>query len=206
MAVQLSTVKAQISDEISRGTQLDTKIEARIQQAVRWFERNQNMQYMQRFVDFTLPSSQRAIALPLRPKRFELIRYKSTDGVYVRLPKVSPHEVVDNAGDYPSGWWLDAEQFIRLDTEPKEDLVVEILYYQFSETPVGDTSTHWLFDNGIDFVVYQTMIYMAPLMRELDLVQFYAGLRDEALRTLLNSNDELVQGGQEPKTVYTGGY
>ena len=206
MATTLLTVRNTVSDEVSRGTQLDTKIDVRVQQAVRWFERNHNFQYMQRFVDFTLPSTSRTIALPLRPKRFEFVRFKGTDGKYTRVLKVDPQEVEDNTGTNPSGWWLDADQYIRFDTEPKEDLTVEILYYQFSEAPSGDTATNWLFDNAFDFVVYQTMLYMATVAKEPDWITIYKPQRDEALHTLITSNQELVEGGKEPKFTYTGGY
>lgn len=199
-------IKAIVSDEVSRQSVLDTKIDTRIFWAVRWLERNYSLQFMHRFVDFELAVDTRSVQLPSEPKRFEFIRYTGTNGYYQYLPKVAPQDVTRNEQKNPTGWWLDGVQFIRFDNAPPEALPMEMLYWQYTVAFTDDADTTWSFDSAQDVIVAQTMKFMLSLMKKPEDFALYKDMRDEGLRTLLLADAELDQGARDNTQSKAGEY
>lgn len=205
--VDFAGLKTIVSAEISRGTALDASIGDRVNWAIRWLERNYNMQYMHRYVTFTLAANSRSVSFPSggTPKRIEFIRQVKSDNTIIEYPKVDPQDVTELTVD-PTGWWLDGTEFLWFDraTSGALALELEMLYWQFSADLVADADAHWLLDNAEDLMVAQTMLFMARLAKQDAWIASYKNMRDEGLQTLISAEAELDAGARDPSMIYQG--
>lgn len=198
--------KATISEEISRGTSLDSKIAKRVNMAIRWAERRYNMQYMHRFVTFTLGAGDRSISTPTSgvPKRIEFMRIVNSDNEFTYVPKVDPANVI-SIGTEIHGFWQDAYEFFWFDGAPTEDTNFEMLYFEYAAILVADGDTHWLIDNAEDFMIAQVMKYMSTVGNTAQWQIDYKEMLDTGLQTLDQAEYDIWQGAQDPVMVYAGG-
>jgi len=193
--MSLADFHSTVSSNVNKGTLHDAVIPAFVKQAGRWMERNYSFKYMERFVTFAIdPTSTypRSIALPERFKSFNFIRIINADGSYSILNQVDPEDVISNDQATPTGYWLDGLDYIWMDNTPSEIVNLEMSYIQYADWPVSPyIETPWLLENGEEILLAQTMMLMAPLLREPDLLTLYKAIRDEGLRTLTLADEEL---------------
>lgn len=160
--VDFAGLKTIISDEISRGNSLDAKIGTRVNWALRWIERNYNLKYMNRYVCMTMDAGERSISFPTggTPKRIEFIRQLKDDNTILKFPQVDPQDVIELTA-VPTGWWLDANEFLWFDRAATDSVALELemLYWQYSTDLAADADEHWLIDNAQDVLVGQTMVW-----------------------------------------------
>lgn len=194
---------ALISQEVSRGTQLDALIPARLNGAIRWIEGEYNLSYMNRLVEATLVTDCRVVLLPSRPKTIEFLRLVD-NGAYNYLTKVDPVQVSAAESATPTGYWVDGIQYIRFDNAPGADQEFELYYAQFTEELSG-TDEHWLFDNARFFLVYAAMVYMAGPMRDTAIASLYKAFRDEQLHSVTLADEAFKQSNSDPRMRYSGG-
>ncbi len=202
MADDLGTFKAVVEDEVNRGTIHAAAIAQRIAMAGRWLERNYSLRYMHRWVSFILEAAgiePRLINPPKRVRNYEFFRLTLDNGTLHYLDKVDAADVLEIASDIPNRFWLDGDKNIVLDKPPNQDYPAEIGYQQFTDwNSMLDTDVHWLFEQADDALLGQTMMLMAPYLRETErFIVLYKVMRDEALHTLITADEALQHGAAE---------
>ncbi len=200
--MSLGTFKTLVSGEVNKGVLHDTAIAARIRMAARWFERNYSMRYMHRWVEFTIDSTvvePRLIVPPPRVKSYEFFRIVAADGTLHYLNKIAAADVLNLPTQEPSRFWLDGDQNLVLDSDPKENYAAEIGYFQYTDwDSLDDNQNPWLVENAEDAMLAQTMIYMAAFLREdNEFLARYQLMRNESLNTIITADEEFLHGASE---------
>ena len=199
----LAAFKTLVRDEMNRGTTLDSAIDSKARQAVRWMERNSKLRYMHRWVSFTIDSSvadPRIITPPTLIRSLDFFRIVAADSggndLFSYLTKVNPMDVDSVPKTQPTCFWFDADQFMVLNATPDQDYNAEIGYWQHTDVAaLADGSEHWLFDNAEDVLLHHVMMGMAPYVKEsTSFFELHTLLRNSALETLLLAEDDFEQG------------
>lgn len=196
-----------VSSEINKGTLFDDVIPDYTRRSARWLERNYDFKHMERFVSFTVDSSAtepRAVSLPERCKSIEWLRIVNSDGSYTYLTQVDGSDVTGDDETTPTGYWLDGVEYFWFDNTPQEDLNMEMCYLQFTDWPTDTSQTPWFVANAEDVLLGQTIIMMAPRMREPKLKAIYQEMRDEGLRTITLSDEGMRASNRSESMVYKG--
>jgi hypothetical protein len=197
MANTLLTIHDLVSDSLARGTTLDAEIPNYVKQAALWFERNHNFAYMEKFGELTLDpdaSQPRVIDLPSqRVKEIKFIRYLDEDSIWNYIPRVDGENITKNEEGPPTAYWLSGKNYIILDNTIQEETELELQWYEYTEWPTDTSATNWLIEFAPDFLVAQTLLLMAPRLRDKRLREEYTAQRNEALRTLLLEQDTYEQ-------------
>lgn len=202
----LGTVKDMIRTELNRGTLYDASIEGYLRQAALWFERNYTMKYMERFVEFTIdPESAepRALPFPETPKSLKFFRIQRDDGRYWYLKKIEPVAVGNfDITDIPHAYWLDGVDYIWLDRVPDQEYTAEMSYVRYTTWPTDDAATNWLLIYGEDWLMSRTIYLMGGRIRNPALADIHKQRSDEALRTLILSDEELRHENEDRQMDY----
>lgn len=198
-----------IEDEVkaaaARGGSLSSIIPGVVRRAHEWLELNYTFHYMKRFVSFTLSKGYSSAPLPSRVKEFYWIRTapsRSKDAEDLKyLVRISPEEIDSIERGTPGGFWVDGLDFIRFDKETDKDKSLEMYHSQFTDW--NNVSSTWLTENAEELVLAQSMIGLAPYMREANLVELWKPQRDAALQAVLRQQEEYEYGGRNMKASYT---
>jgi len=205
----LSTIHTDVKAAIARGTAWDSQIPGWVRRAARWIERNNDLPYMKIYASFAIDADApepRLITLPTELKSFGddgFVRIVNADGTFSYLSNLAPQTQKEILVEPPQFFWLSGHNEIWLNSTPEEDLSCEIYYVRYSTWPTLDTATHWLIDNAEDLLIAQTMVMMAPSLRDISVLQLWKGLRDEALATVVRSGTDM-QYTNAPETMHYG--
>lgn len=212
----LAAFKAIVADEIGLGNSIESAIDIRIRQAIRWLERNEKLRYMHRWVTFTIDASAETPRLITPPSRirsldfFRLVLDENASGNsdFAYLRKVPPMDVENIPAERPTVFWFDGVDHMVLNSTPQENYTAEIGYWQYTNlAALTDDDEHWLFENAEDVLLQQTLIQLANYMKEDD---SYFGklraLRSEGLQTLIKAEDDFNEGPAQQASmgIYTG--
>lgn len=203
----ISEIESTIRSAVARGNTVDTEISDALRRAHKWIEDNYTFQYMQRFVKFTLNEGLASIPLPSNPKHFEWIRTKPSFTNDKRpltyLVRIDPVEIKSTERGEPQGWWLDGNDFIRFDREADQDYDLEMLYAQHTDFQnLGGSDATWLTENAEELLVAQTMLHLAPILRDPQLQEMWAPQRDRAIQGLLRAQEQMEWEGSNLKMGY----
>lgn len=184
-----SEIEATIKFLVNRGDTLDTYIPVALENAISFFEQNNNLNYMHRLVRFTVVYQEgelRFLPMPPQCKAFEFIRFRLPDGRYWHLRKIHPQEFAeDDDRELPNGFWLDGNKRIILESVPTDPLAGQMGYWRYTDfSTLTSDSTHWLFDNARGAIIARTMLEMIPAMNAPELRELYVAQLTEALKTL----------------------
>lgn len=212
MTVTVGDFYTTLRNAHGRGNEFDSVQDGVTRRAVRLIEQNYTLSYMRRFVSFQLQANTRAVPQPDRVKEIEFIRVKlgdskSNDYRYLHYvhPKMIEEKGIGSDDDrVPLAFWLDSDQYIWFDGAPSSDENLEMYYTQYSEWPTNTSETHWLLNNAEEVLLAQTMIGMAPFLRDPEVVQLWTQQRDLAMKTLLLAEDEREYHGRSFKMYYRG--
>jgi hypothetical protein len=213
MAQTYTQFKAMVSNVINRGTSLDSTIPYAVQHAVEFIEQNNNLKYMERFVTFQLDpalAEPRALSFPGSGfcKSIIFVRIveedDSTDETNFHfLTQIDPQDSKYFDGGRPDHYWLDGESYLWFDREPDEEYDGEMLFNKYSDiASLGASDNHWLITRANGLLLCETMIHMAPWMRNREILQFYKELRGEQLKTLLQADEEARQDNRSEAMKY----
>lgn len=201
----ISELYSAISESINRGTSYDSALPLWTRRAVRWLERNNSFKYMERYVSFTLDpasASPRVIAMPALLKSFNFMRLVDDDGTYHPIVQVDPQDVTAiSTNEDPKGFWLDGVEYLWLDAIPAEERSGEMSYVQYTTWPSDTAEEPTILKLADDLVHAQTIMTMAPLLRDADLLQVMKAVRDEALKSFLDSDYELRNSNRSEAMV-----
>ena len=201
MAKTLASFYSDISFEINKGTKFDSRIPTYVRRAVQYLEMTEDWAHMNRFVYGELlhdDETPRTVPLPGRPKSIEFVRIAKTSDLesneaakYQEINRIHPRDLESIKKGDPEGYWIDGYDYIIFDKEPKEDLKVELNYIQYTDWPTDTSSTGlWFIDYAEELLICQTIMAMAPMLREPKMLQWYKERRVEWLDAALRANEE----------------
>ena len=205
----MASVK-EIEDEVreaaARGSTLDNIIPSVVRRAHVWLERNYTFAYMKQLMSVVLPEDARCMPLPPRVKEIYWLRTspKATgkEDKLRYLVRVDPIEISSASLGIPSGWWLDSNEYIFFDAQPGEDVPLQMYFSRYTAYPSDNTEKTWLTDNAEELLIAQSMLHLAPFMRDETLVQFWQPRRDVELDAHYRREEELERGGTSMKMGY----
>lgn len=212
MAQTLAQFKTKVSQAINRGDTLDAHIDTALQHAIEFIEQNNTLKYMERFVQFQIDpnlSQPRAISLPDEfVKSFVFVRIvtpTANGGDFHFIDQIDPQDSKYYDSGIPDHYWVDGVGYLWLDRVPAELYEAEMLYNRYTDySTLTANSTHWLITRANGLLLAQTMIQMAPWMRNKEILQFYKELRGESLKTLLLADEEMRQSGRQSEVMRYG--
>lgn len=203
---KLGDIYDQIKDSLARGSTLDAIIPSYTQMAARWIERNYSLKYMERFAEFNMLTDSeqpRMIELPNRRiKSIRFLRIPQGDE-YFYLKKIDPQDQ-KHVPKVADSYWQDGWCSLVLSAPVAEDTLFEIGFYEYSAWNTGREACHWLSENCPDLLTSLTLMRLARRIRDERMFLVYKGERDEALKTLMDSNDESDFSDMAPVMDYRG--
>lgn len=202
----LSALHSRISRAIGRGTAYDAEIPDYVKEAALFIERNYTFQYMNRFSTFTLDADAaqpRLITLPTRLKKDNLIRIVNADGTYGKLAKIDPQQQTALLTEPPTGYYLDGDTRIWLAQIPDQDYSCEIFWTAFTTWPTDYSNEPWLAANASDVLMAQTMVDMAPHLKDETLTALWGGKLTMHMKSLLDADLDL-QEANKPAVMHYG--
>lgn len=196
--VKLATAK----DDVNNATELDAMCRSAINNSILWLERNYTFKYMEGTQAFTLQARTYppAYRLPKNPKSFNWVRVpeKSTldeSRDYREISRVDARDLNSVAIGEPKYWWLDGVDFMVFDAIADSDVPVEVNYNKYTGN-LEDTDDHWLFSFAPDVIIARAMQFLAPYLREPEILQLYRTSLDDGLKALVLADEELRNTGQ----------
>jgi len=204
--MQLSDLKTDLLDECNKGTALSTSaLENRIQRAVRFIETSHDWYFMQKFDTDTFNTADanpRRLSQPTNLRAVHLLRIQKSDGTYQKIVKAQPQNVKEHKTALPNIYWSDGADYWWFDNTPAENYTLERFYEQLTTWDNSDTFEPWLFKYADSLVFHQTMLFLAPYLREPDLMEMHKPLRDEALEAAKIVDHEHKYSDQEMRMGY----
>jgi hypothetical protein len=174
---------------------LDAEIPIAVRLAARKLERGFNFRYMREEVTKDYPASNPPTTVDLGARVKSVISGEvREDGGWEGIQEIvlleSPHVLLDSQAledKFPI--WVKNEKLLLplLATTVAYDL--HFLIYRRSDWPLSSYGafSHYLVDDAEDLLLAETMLNLAPVGRDADLVQYYQNLRNESVRTLTTS-------------------
>lgn len=203
MSLLLSEFHTLVSDGLGRGTSLDSVIPARVKMAVNWIEKNYTFQYMKEWMTFPVLA---AAAYPyivslanIRPKKFELIRRRTTDSdgniQFGRpLRKVNPADRESRPAGEPESYWLNGVNSIIFNSVPDEDMDFEAHVVRFTDWGSSSNFTHWLLDNATELLLAKSLQLMTVRTRDPGLYDMYEKELQKEIQAFNVAEEDLQTG------------
>lgn len=201
--MNLGELHQEIKLSLARGSELDSIIPGFVRRAAKWLERNYTFAYMRQFlelhIDLETATTPGYIELGRgAPKAINMFRWIGDDGEYSYLKRIEPKEVAVRATGVATGYWLDGVKRIVLSATPTQNLNGELQLARYTAWPANaDEFEHWLIDQAEDVLIAQTLMMMAPRLRDPRLIDTYKSVRDEGLTTLINAEDEILYNDKD---------
>jgi hypothetical protein len=201
-----------VADAAKRGSTLDGVIPGCVRRAAQWIEQNYTLAYMKRFVEFTISASSsnpRVLPMPSRPKQIYFLRIvegapnsQDISKEYKNLKMAAPSTLSELGKGEPEYYWLDALDYIWLNSIVEEDHTAEMYYAQYTSWPTDTTQEPWLVNNAEELLLAQTMLHLAPFMRDQMTAELWRGQRDLSLKALIDADYEFEYQNRSLKMQY----
>jgi len=207
----LSDFIAVVRSATLRGNALDAQIGPAIRRAVLFIESNYNMPYMRRKIDVAVAVDDTAVVLndtthqAGRLKSIERVRFND-GGDWYYLKQVDSWQLVSNEAEAPVAFELTStlsaagatEVTLTFDSAWAEAQTLEIWGFWRTEIDLTNPSSAgiWLINNAEDVLLARTMMNMAPVMRDPQVLGMYQQLWMEGQQTLIAAVDAMEQGAR----------
>jgi hypothetical protein len=196
-----------VNQSALRGTALDAQIPGATSRAIEFIERNYNLPYMRRT---TTKSVTNELVIDgddgQNLKSIQIVRWQDDDSNWRRIVQIDPDQLLSSDAEWAAGY----EHFIntttagvtthtlRFDAAFTEATDVEVMFWKMTRIDLTNPSAAdvWLVNNAQDTLLARTMVNLAPIMREPQLMQMYQQLYMEGVKTLVGSADALEQGNR----------
>lgn len=212
-----------VADEIKRGTTLTAEIQRAARQAALWIERNHQFLYMEQYDTFTISEDNTEIDFSPggdvlesteRLRALKFIRH--TDATVLadlavdedaHLRQVDALDFQGTVEARPKEFYLSGRTTLKLVQTADQDYTMESGCTVYSNWPTGSFSSFspTLLDLYEDIMLAQTIVQLAPTTRMTDKqVQKWAVIRDQALHTAMDEDEELRQSMRSEIMSYGG--
>jgi hypothetical protein len=192
---------------VRRGNSLDAEIATATKRAVEFIEQNYNLPYMRKVLTDTVTDEFVIDGTDGQTlKSIQIVRWEDSAGAWRRIVQIDPDQLLSTDGDHPSGY----EHIISSDTlgvlthtlefDAPFTEATEVEVLGFFKTVVNLTNPSdasiWLVNNAEGALLARTMINLAPIMREPQVMQMYNMLWQEEQKVLIGAADALEQGNR----------
>lgn len=197
-----------VRDTIKRGATLDSNMVAASRQALNDLEKARTFKYMERFVEFNMQSTSilpRSLVTPDKP--FKAIRGMwtvATDGTLGHLTQMDPVDLHKIEKGKPDHYWLDAFDYFWWDKTPDQDYKCNMSYIRYSSWPTTLSEEPFILTYAEKYMMAQTIINMAPVMRDDAMLQRMTVLRDSAVAGLFDADDEVRASTRQDEVMNYG--
>lgn len=193
-----------IGDVANVSTNLDALTPIAVRQAARWIERNHTLRYMRRKETISWNPDSLGVSsfFPLdeNVKSVDFVTFLiESDGSEVQEldhdkdllhvdPTVGVPKKYRTRFDTSGSATVPGQDVegIEVDIVPDKTYSVELYLVRYTfPWPTDTADEHWLLDNAEDVLLIASMIYLSPLARETELLQFYTPMLAPAMKTLL---------------------
>lgn len=201
----LAEFHAMVSDELRRGTTLDSLIPAKVRQAVKWIEDLHTFKHMEIYDSPAIAT--RSLAMPSGFKSMGFWRILKDDGEgYRYLSKVNPRDVSKTETAMPNAYWESADDFFYMDNTPDKSYSSERTYIANTTLPT-DTSQSPFFINAFEaLTLHQTCLMFAPRMRDTAFEAAHLKRREELMKAAIDSDVERRQANEDNSVIYGSQY
>ena len=216
-----------VRDSINLGDSIDARILAAVRQAVLWLERNYNFRYMHHSdIFFFAPPSvagpiyaaatgQGPYQLQGLPKKVDTVyTWESTSdsSTLYFLERIQKEDADTVETCRPFSYYTEGDgPYFYIGQLPDIVYYGYFKYWGYSTWPAltavtmyTSAATHWLVTYAEDLLLHQTMMQLAPILRDPEMGASAKPLRDEALRTLLLTEDEFQDSDRSQVMNYRG--
>jgi len=196
VAIDVTTMTAEIKTALNRGSRYDADIPIAIVDAIDLMERNHGFVFGEFEQQVTLLEDAFEVELPplaggsapIKPRFIIEGGVKFAADPFLPLPKVPREQFRDRTKGILNGFLtklkLDGTFWIEFDNTARADTVFNTMAAYFTST-AGEIAIR----NHSQLVKAQSILFIAPIMRSPNLRAFWTERRDEALRAALNSDD-----------------
>jgi hypothetical protein len=192
---------------VRRGNSLDAEIATAAKRAVEFIEQNYNLPYMRKVLTDTVTDEFVIDGTDGQTlKSIQIVRWTDLGGVWRRIVQIDPDQLLSTGGEWPSGYehiiasdTLGAvTHMLEFDAPFPEATEVEVLGFFKSVVNLTNPSdaSIWLVNNAEGALLARTMINLAPIMREPQVMQMYNMLWQEEQKVLIGAADALEQGNR----------
>jgi hypothetical protein len=182
-----------VSNAIRRGSIYNSVIANYTYEAMEELEQRHSFRHMWEVQDKTVTTGNRDMTFTDRIKSIRFIRRANDDGSLSYVSKVEPEDVSGVETGFPDGYFFKSTTEIRFDNEMDQDYTFEVGWYKFT-TPADDMV--WL-THMRGLLLAATIVEMAPLLRDPDLVQLYGAQQAKKLAAVLEFDAELQYDGAD---------
>lgn len=191
-----------------RGTSLDDALGGAIRRAASWIEKNYTLQYMRRRFELELESGDTEVDVPdVRMKAFITpIRWNAQDrhGKYIKCSKVNFEDedfsLDRSTSTVPTGFYLDGVEKIIFTSAYSGDapLLGQGFLSRFSDLPIEDDESHWLFEHAESPMIVQCMLELGVVdTRDERTYSMYLKHREDQMKVLMNADYETQYSGAD---------
>ena len=230
--MKLEDLHRLVSFELRRGTVLDAYIPLWVKQGVQMLERNTAMKYMEEWVNIRLQPGDQTIDFVWAFRNWRFLRYAAGAEWYYLKKQDPRNEKVNSAGPgsvvvYPQNdpmltpakynqpqqysmtrFSQIGMRYIRFNTPwgGPSDVLLEGIVYKYSDWQTTKPDfRHYLLDQASDLVLFASMVRIAAAIKDTRLRDQYGPMRDEALKTLLNADQDAEYGEAQEDFIEYGG-
>jgi len=153
---------------------------------------------MERLVTFSLDpaaASPEVLPYPERIKSLTWLRRLSTGAdagtKYDYLTKIAPQDLAHLRLGVPRGYWIDGDDFLRLDAIVQETTNCEMSYIQYTNyAGLAADGTFYLLEHADDLLEAMAIKRMGGITRNRELAAEFAEQIPDMLHTLVNADAE----------------
>lgn len=192
----LGIIHSEVKALLARGSSMDAAIPGYVRRAGRWLEENYDLLHMRRLGEMTVLVDAQFVDAPnSRVKNIETVRLIEGDK-RTNLVQVDLKEVNSYAAGTPEGYVLVNTNKIMLDCKCGTELQFELFWNEFTEWPGDLDATNWIISSAEHLLICQTLLMIGQRTRDEKLVTANKGLRDEALKVVLDSQENAKQANR----------
>lgn len=209
--ITLAQFYAQVGYELRRGTSLDDLIPARVRQALRTIENLHTFRHQELRDTPSLISGQSTVAVPSNTifKKIDFWRIPLTSpGGYHYMTQIDGRDASRQDTDIPNGYWFGG----TATTSPFDTIYFDNIFDQtyttqrafsvYTTIPTDTTATPFIIQIFESALLAQTCLLFAPQMRDEKFMALQKAARDEALKTLVDTDIEARQANSQVSMEY----
>lgn len=215
----LAQFYSNVNFEVKRGQTFVSQIPQYVNMALSFIERSHVFLHTENYASITLSAESENPTTIVQPTGFRGMYFwrhlLSTDdngnpidpsdpnaNNYERINHVDPFDMDSIGTGKPRAYWQQGKQFFWLDKVPDKDYPTQMGYNAFTVLPTDTTQSPYVIQAFGDVILYQTMLLMAPAMRNMDIVNLYKPLRDELFKSLIDADVEERQQSRSESMQY----
>lgn len=208
-----------VQSVVRLGNRVDALILSATRQAMLWLERNYNFRYMKtaEVVFFEATTGRGPYALVGMPKSVEGIcvfdSITLTPSQIYWLDRIQLKDVDWFKTERPRAYEIRNQKEVWLNSFPDKLYYGQAFYWTYSTFPSLTTSTMyssaaslWLVTYGEDVLLQQTLLQLGAMLKDEEMIAAARGLRDEALRTLVATEDTFAVADENMEMGYGGSF